>query len=232
MPLSRSSKVDSLYTVAQLLSHLQLNGHLDNIAVPDWAEGGTSVEELMEALRVLGNGRWLVDADDGRGAEEAADQWLLEFFQGSAVPSREDLKPKSHSRDHYSGAEIDEPAGDFTGMLEAYFEMLPENHQQRARARLLNEKDFLKIATKHIHGISDSLAVCALAPDDDFQAHSHECLEPEAMSDQDLRAMAIFFLQHEETLQASAEFGPDAVTNARRRSLAIVKALLRGDQTR
>jgi hypothetical protein len=227
MPLLRNSTIDPLSTVAQLLSHLQLNGYLDNIAVPHWAEGGTSVEELIEALQVVGDGRWLVDTDDGRGVEEASDQWLLQFLQGKPVALPDDLKHQSRSSDQELGSDIDENDIDFAGILEVYLENLPEPHQQRTRARLLNEKEFATNVSKHINEVSFSLAICAIASDDEFQAHSHSCLLPQAVSDQDLRAIAIFFLQNEEALQAFAVYGPDAVSQAKRRSLAIVEKLAR-----
>lgn len=84
MPLTITSKIDPLYTVSQLLSYLQLEGHLDNLEVPDWATGGTTVEELIEALRLLGNGEWLQEYKGG-GVLEAADDWIMDLLKGKPV---------------------------------------------------------------------------------------------------------------------------------------------------
>lgn len=91
MPLTRSSKIDPLYTVSQLLAHLQLEGHLKNLRVPDWATGGTSVEELIEALQILGNGRWLQEHDEG-GDLDAVDSWISSFLKGQPVVTPDDLE--------------------------------------------------------------------------------------------------------------------------------------------
>lgn len=90
MPLTRSSKIDPLYTVSQLLAHLQLGGHLKNLRVPDWATGGTSVEELIEALQTLGNGRWMQEDDEDLDTD-VADSWILNFLKGQPVLSPDDI---------------------------------------------------------------------------------------------------------------------------------------------
>lgn len=92
MPMTRESSVPALNTVAQLLSYLQLQGHLRGVEVPDWATGGTSVEELMRALRGIGDGEWLQQVYPTHGPAEAADKWILGFWAGEEVASPRDRK--------------------------------------------------------------------------------------------------------------------------------------------
>ena len=92
MPMTRESSVPAMNTVAQLLSYLQIQGHLVGVQVPDWATGGTSVEELMLALRGLGDAEWLQHVYPNLGPAEAADKWILDFLEGKEVASPRDKK--------------------------------------------------------------------------------------------------------------------------------------------
>ena len=92
MPMTRESTIDPMDTVSQLLSYLQIEGHLDGIEVPDWATGGTSVEELMLALKAVGNGDWLQQVYPTHGPAEAADRWIQDFLSGGEVASPSDRK--------------------------------------------------------------------------------------------------------------------------------------------
>jgi hypothetical protein len=91
MPIARQSNIDPLRTVSELLSHLQLQGVLDGLEVPHWATGGTSVEELILALRMAGNGEWLTEVHEGYEAPEAMDKWIMAFLEGESVPTPTDL---------------------------------------------------------------------------------------------------------------------------------------------
>lgn len=91
MPLTRSSKIDPLYTVSQLLAHLQVEGYLSDLRVPEWATGGTSVEELIVALQTLGNGRWLQEGEDEVDID-AVDDWVLNFLKGQPVATPDDIE--------------------------------------------------------------------------------------------------------------------------------------------
>lgn len=86
MPLIRKSPIDAMSTVAELLCLLQLEGHLDHVETPPWAEG-SSVAELLEALRTLGDGCWLPANEDGeRPNVSAADRWVHRYLAGQPVP--------------------------------------------------------------------------------------------------------------------------------------------------
>ena len=72
-------------TVAELLCLLQPEGHLDHVKTPPWAEG-SSVAELLDALRTLGDGRWLPPNEDGeRPNVSAADRWIYRYLAGQPV---------------------------------------------------------------------------------------------------------------------------------------------------
>ena len=92
MPMTRKSSVPPMRTVAEFLSYLQIEGHLDGIEVPHWATGGTSVEELMLALRGVGDAEWLQQVYPMHGPAEAADKWIFDFLAGNEVASPRDRK--------------------------------------------------------------------------------------------------------------------------------------------
>lgn len=91
MPLKRKSTVTPIYTVTQLLVGLQLDGHLDEVTLPDWAIG-TSVDELFKVVRLLGDGEWLRYVHPDKGVYEACDKWLSDFIEGSPVPTPSEAK--------------------------------------------------------------------------------------------------------------------------------------------
>lgn len=102
MPYNKDKKFDfALVTVAELLAYAQVNGMLYDLELPDWATGGTNVERLYEALQYLGNGAWLEGVYLGLGAQESADQWLLDLLQNKPVPTKEEAKRirAKHGRD-------------------------------------------------------------------------------------------------------------------------------------
>ena len=92
MPIKRkATHIPPFPSAVELLSFLQISGYLDGVAVPDWATGGTSFEELMQALEYLGDGEWLDGAYPDYGHIEAADRWLSIFLDGRMVPNKEDV---------------------------------------------------------------------------------------------------------------------------------------------
>jgi hypothetical protein len=108
MPTTRESTIDPMNTVAQLLSYLQIEGHLDGVEVPDWATGGTSVEELMLALRKVRDGEWLQPFYPRHGPAEAADKWIADFLSGKDVASPGD-RPKIGAVSRTDLADSSEP---------------------------------------------------------------------------------------------------------------------------
>jgi hypothetical protein len=78
-------------SLIEFLVGLQLDESLSSAPTPDWARG-TSVEEIFGALRLLGDGEWLVGFYEGCGSYESADRWLNDFFQGREVPTPSDLR--------------------------------------------------------------------------------------------------------------------------------------------
>lgn len=89
MSMRRKSEIDINYTIVQLLSALQIDGHLDLVELPDWAVG-TSVSELFDAIRLIGDGEWLEQHYPDLGNYEAADDWIEKYMKGKEVPSPED----------------------------------------------------------------------------------------------------------------------------------------------
>ena len=82
--------IASVESLIELLVGLQLDGSLSSAPTPDWARG-TSVEEIYDALRLLGDGEWLAGFYQGCGSYESADRWLSDFFQGKEVPTPGDV---------------------------------------------------------------------------------------------------------------------------------------------
>lgn len=86
MPIKRQSKIPAESTAFELLSHLAINGYLDYVDVPEWAEGGTSFEEMLLTLQEqLGSGgHWLPKIYDS-DIENAAHSWFSDWAYGKEV---------------------------------------------------------------------------------------------------------------------------------------------------
>jgi hypothetical protein len=92
MPLKRQkTHIPAIDAVCQLLVELQVGGHLDGVELPDWAHG-TSVHEVFNAVRLIGDATWLEGFYEGYGPQESADRWLEEFLNGNVVPSIDDVE--------------------------------------------------------------------------------------------------------------------------------------------
>lgn len=68
---------------------LQLDERLASSTRPAWVQG-SSVEEIFDALEILGDGEWLGSRCPELGVYEASDRWLNDFFEGKTVPTPED----------------------------------------------------------------------------------------------------------------------------------------------
>ena len=195
MPITRTSKIDPISSVAQLLSFLQLEGHLDHIEVPDWATG-TSVEELMTALETLGNGEWLRGVHQGAGALEAADSWISDFLKGNQVVTPDDILDAAGVEPDES-IELDIPGAteDSLDILSEYLRTLPASRKAPLIARLEDPDDLGDIGPKHVEGIAMSIGACGFADDAQFKAFEPPFLTPSYAKDADLAAMSLHFLE-------------------------------------
>lgn len=87
MPIQRKHKpIPAIQSLVELLIGMQFDERLIPSSTPDWAIG-TSVEEIFQALRILGNGEWLDGRYQGFGIYDNADRWLRDFFDGKPVPT-------------------------------------------------------------------------------------------------------------------------------------------------
>jgi hypothetical protein len=77
------------HSMVELLVGLQLDEGLASSTRPAWVQG-SSVEEIFDALEILGDGEWLGSRCPDLGIYEASDRWLNDFFEGKTVPTPED----------------------------------------------------------------------------------------------------------------------------------------------
>lgn len=214
MPLIRKSHIDPLRTVSELLSHLQLEGMLDDLEVPHWATGRTSVEELILALRTVGDGEWLTEVYERHGPAEAADKWILTFLAGESVPTPDDL----------AGGE--EPELPSMGVVKAQFFAALPGEEERVRARLDDARDLAELGPRHISELAQSMAACAVMPESEYASHEHPCLDRSRIVDRDLLAVSLFHLGNKKILAAFGSIGEGYAAQVTKRS-----ALLRSQLT-
>lgn len=91
MPIKRESSVPAQNSMVELLAYLQVEGYLRGVRLPQWAPG-TSVEELLNAIRLIGDGEWLSDhCYPECSPQDAADRWLRNFVSGREVDVPSDI---------------------------------------------------------------------------------------------------------------------------------------------
>jgi hypothetical protein len=84
----------SIHTLQEVLVYLATQGTFNNVEVPDWATGGTMVEEVMEALRTLG------DATDGQeGIPAGFDEWFTDYCRGDDVCDPDSIEAEEEDDD-------------------------------------------------------------------------------------------------------------------------------------
>jgi hypothetical protein len=214
MPIVQQSKIDPLRTVSELLSHLQLEGVLDGLEVPHWATGGTSVEELILALRMAGDGEWLTEVYKGHGTPEAMDKWIMAFLEGETVPTPNDLHEAMDS-------ELPNMES-----VKAYFVAALPDEKERIIARLDDPSDLAMLGPQHIVELAQSMASCAVLPEDEYELHEHRCLDRTRMEDLDLLAVSLFYLGKEDVLEEFGSLGEEYAEQAKTRT-AILRSRLR-----
>lgn len=156
MPLKRaSSHIPINFTVAQLLSMLQLQGVLDGVEAADWAVG-TSVEELLEAVQRVGDGEWLTAAYPNHGAPEAADAWIQAFMEGKEVVAN-----KKEAAAAQAKAEMDL-------MLREFIAQAPAADRKAIQARMKKSAAFKDEAGEHIMNVSRLVAGMCVIPDPEY----------------------------------------------------------------
>ena len=91
MPITRKHRtIPANESLIEMLVGLQLDEKFRVEPAPEWA-AGTSVEEIFQALRILGDGAWLEGRYEGCGIYDSADRWLSDFFIGKTVPTPGDF---------------------------------------------------------------------------------------------------------------------------------------------
>lgn len=195
MPTKRQSKVQIDFAVAQLLSALQLDGHLDRVVLPDWAED-TSVSELFDAIQSIGDGEWLASHYPDKGMFEAADQWIGDFMAGREVPTRDD------SPDDAGGADEDDVEDSRVSAVFEYAKSLPAA-KSKSFLKRLEDPDFMAMAVKNMYSASESIVQAFLLDDKEFAqaAASFTFMDPAFVADPDIAEMSIYYVvEHYQTV--------------------------------
>lgn len=200
MTITRQSTIPSSFSMAELLSFLQVDGRLRDVAVPHWATD-TSVEELLDALRLIGDGEWLVEMPEysGHSPQDAADKWLRNFMEGRPVchpdDSRHDSNAASTTAPVFAG--MDEAESECSeASLAEYVATLSPTARTRFTKRL-ETPAFKSAALNQIMIMGKTLTLCALADERLFLAERDTLVQPGDAIDKDLRAMSLYYLAPE-----------------------------------
>jgi hypothetical protein len=225
MPIKREfTRIPALGSAAQLLVALQVDGHLDGFEVPDWATG-TSVEELLNAVRSLEDGEWLEGVYPDHGLLESADRWLESFMNGEEVPTQEDAEAIRAKRDA--------PAEDGGALGNASIERALMTYagkvplaRRAAFAKKLTKAKFLDLARRCYFSLG--LAVGALMVEETEAAikameDKFTFLDPQCLKDPDLVAMMMTYLSDDfaDTLD-NFELSAAEIKRANKRAKAMV----------
>jgi len=81
----------SPYTMQEILVYLATQGAFESYDVPDWATGGTMVEEVMGALRELGSA---TSGDEGIPA--GFDAWFSQYVAGAEVCEPSEIESEAN----------------------------------------------------------------------------------------------------------------------------------------
>lgn len=179
----------------ELLSYMQVEGHLSGVEVPHWATD-TSVEELLEALRLIGNGAWLLDMGNygDISAQDAADTWLRDFMEGRPVCHPDD--PRRHAAGAQTSQAEDGGSPDAAVSLAEYVEQLSPATRRRWEKRLASA-NFVSAAHACIESMAELLATCGVADEAAFLEYKSPLLHSGQPIDKDLRALASHLLSPE-----------------------------------
>jgi len=180
MPITRKfTNIPPLHSMSELLVALQLDGRLDDVELPDWAPG-TSVAEVFDAVRLLGDGEWVGEAYPDYGTTEACDHWLSEFLQGKSVPLPDD--PSSASEEEVSN------------LIDEYIANALTAKEATAFRKALKAVNFKSLAGETLVSISELTASAFVAGDVDFKKSKAKMplLQPKMAVDPLLAAMAEF----------------------------------------
>lgn len=222
MPMKRKfAKIDPLGSVAELLVALHLDGHLDGASLPDWASG-TSVEEVFDAVRSLGDGQWLGDVYRDCGQQEASDRWLTTFLRGEPVPTRADAEVLS---DDVSTSDA----------VEEYIREALTGRDATAFRKALKTKAFKDSAEAVAYCLSETVAASFIIPDAAFKTlkSRQRLLEPEIAADARLAAMIESVLSRAPAniyVDMAAAGIPGDATRGAKRLKAISAAVKKGSK--
>ena len=174
---------------------MQMEGHLRGVDVPHWATD-TSVEELLEALRLIGDGAWLLDMGNygDISAQDAADKWLRDFMEGRPVCHPDDLR--RHAADAPTSEADDGENQNAAVSLAEYLEQLNPAERKRWEKRLASG-NFVSAAHACIESMAELLATCGVAEEAAFLEYRSPLLHSGQPIDQDLRALASHLLSPE-----------------------------------
>jgi hypothetical protein len=190
MPLTRQfTKIPALRPALELLVALQVDGHLDGFETPSWATG-TSVEELLDALRSLEDGEWLAGVYPGHGLFESADRWIGDFMDGNEVPTKADVVDASNQD------EDDDDEGRALGGLMEYLKHAPAELRARFEQRLEDPR-FRDLALRSFNSLGLAVASMVGASDEELEAMDGEFifLQQASAQDKDLAAMSLSFMK-------------------------------------
>lgn len=169
MPLKRTSSIPFEYAAVQLLAYLAVDGYLDRVPVPDWAED-TSVSELMQALDYLSSdeGNWLQEFYPNHGKLEAADAWLTAWHRGETVPLPEDCDEDDDETDDEDPSE---------SMIKEFIKSLPFDERVKMQQEINSNPSIREAMRGIIEPTASIAASVGLQEEQDYPDDKSNFLE-------------------------------------------------------
>jgi hypothetical protein len=110
--------------------------------------------------------------------------------------------------------------------VKAYFVAALPGEKERIIERLDDPSDLAVLGPLHMIELAQSMASCAVLPEDEYASYEHRCLDRTRMEDQDLLAVSLFYLGKKDVLEEFGSLGDEYAEQAKTRS-AILRCRLR-----
>ena len=187
---------EPLEMLVEILVDVQLEGSFEKYSAPGWSEG-TACEEVINAVRLIGDGEWLSEHYAEGAAQGNAEKWLTEYLEGKSVPLPTDkraepkVKTKKSSRSDVS-VPLDKSLPE---ALQEYLSHQPNELRERLSKRL-KDGATLKKFVQNINDTAMAIGLCIVPDVDDraFETAEKPYMAPEALADEDMLAMSRYFL--------------------------------------
>ena len=215
MPMNRKLNYkEPLEMLVEILVDVQLEGSFEKYDAPHWSEG-TACEEVINAVRLIGDGEWLSEHYAVGAAQGNAEQWLTEYLQGKSVPLPTDkaVPKKTKNASKTSSAASIDPS--LPEAIQEYLSNVSAKIRDRLSERLSDDGTLDKFV-KHMEDLGMGIGLC-LAPnvtEKMFMSTEKPFMDPAALADIDMLLMSRYHLVDcaEELFEVYEVSGPQLKT--------------------